>query len=209
MGIVIVCDPAGRRRGRVLVIHSWWGLTDSFRRYADSLAAAGFRVVVPDLFGGATAATEEEARRLRARTGRVSRYRLLEEGLDILRAGRDGEPVGVVGFSMGGHWAVWLAQRRGYNIAAACLYYAARAGTFTPPTRYLAHFADADPWVSAAARSRMESAINRSGCTYAAHDYPGCGHWFAESDRPDAYRADAAQLAFSRDLTLLGSVLGG
>lgn len=201
--------PAGPLAGRVLVIHSWWGLTDSFRRYADSLAAEGFRVAVPDLFGGATARTEEEALRLRARTGRVSRYRLLEAGLAQVRGGREDAPVGVVGFSMGGHWAVWLAQRRAYGVAAACLYYAARAGTFTPPTRYLAHYAPDDPWVSATARSRMERAVRKAGCDYAAYDYPGCGHWFAESDRPDAYAADATALALSRDLKLLRSALTG
>lgn len=192
--------------GGVLVIHSWWGLTESFRHYGQALAQAGFRVVVPDLFGGATADTEADARRLRARNRGVPRYRLLEAGLDRLRSGAGDEPpVGVVGFSMGGHWAVWLAQRRQYRLAAAVLYYAVRAGTFTSPTSYLAHFADDDPWVSAGARARMEAAIRRGGYGYTAYDYPGCAHWFAESDRADSYNADAAQLALSRDVEHLTS----
>lgn len=46
-------------------------------------------------------------------------YRAL--GADIASlsdmAGSDRTKIGVVGFSMGGHWDVWLSQRPQYNIA--------------------------------------------------------------------------------------------
>lgn len=201
-------EPVGPGVGGVLVVHSWWGLTESFRQYASALAEDGFHVVVPDLYHGRTARTQAEAERLRARRGGISRYRLLEAGLDTLRTRHAELPVAVVGFSVGGHWAVWLAQRPQYRIRAAILYYAARAGTFTPGTSFLAHVAEADPWVTPGARVRMESAIRRAGCDYTAYDYPGCAHWFAESDREE-YDADAAALARSRDIAHLTSAVGG
>jgi carboxymethylenebutenolidase len=38
--------------------------------------------------------------------------------------------------------------------------------------------------------------------------YPGAGHWFFEDDRPDAYQAEAAKLAWERTLTFLKSKTG-
>jgi carboxymethylenebutenolidase len=48
----------------VVVLHAWWGLNDDVIAYADRLAAAGFAVVAPDMFGGQVAATIEDAERL-------------------------------------------------------------------------------------------------------------------------------------------------
>jgi carboxymethylenebutenolidase len=39
------------------------------------------------------------------------------------------------------------------------------------------------------------------------HRYPGTGHWFAEPSR-DAYRPDAADLAFERTVEFLRERLG-
>ncbi len=33
--------------------------------------------------------------------------------------------------------------------------------------------------------------------------YEGAGHWFMEPDRPDAYKPEAAQLAWERTLAFL------
>ena len=71
--------------------------------------------------------------------------------------------------------------------------------------RFLAHFAESDPWVSRSARRNMEHAISSAGCAYLAFDYPGTGHWFAEADRSEAYDAASAELAFERTITHLGS----
>ena len=52
---------------------------------------------------------------------------------------------------------------------------------------------------SAAADLRMR----RAGWEVEFHVYPGTGHWFFEADRPDAYQADAAELAWQRTLAFL------
>lgn len=194
----IVPASGGSRRHGVLVIHSWWGLTGSFRAYGEALAAEGFVVGLSDLFGGRTASGIAEAKALRAMRRPEPMYRTLLRDLDRLRREAGSERVSLVGFSMGGHWAVWLSQRPDLPVAAAVLYYAARAGGFGDSrASYLAHFAAEDDWVSAAARQRMEKEIGRAGRPYRAHLYPGTAHWFAESDRPE-YEPAAAALAFER-----------
>ena len=52
----------------VVVLHAWWGLNDDVIAYADRLAAAGFAVVAPDMFGGQVATTIEDAERLSGAT---------------------------------------------------------------------------------------------------------------------------------------------
>ena len=53
----------------------------------------------------------------------------------------------------------------------------------------------------------MERALHRAGRRYVAHDYPGTGHWFAESDRTDAYHPEASALALARDIAFLSAHL--
>src|SRR4051794_15802106 len=48
----------------VIVLHPWWGLNHDVIAYADALAAAGFAVTAPDMFGGEVATTIEHAERL-------------------------------------------------------------------------------------------------------------------------------------------------
>lgn len=109
---------------------------------------------------------------------------------------------------MGGHWAVWLAQHPPPPVSRIVLYYAARGGDFTRASApILAHFADQDPYVSMPSQRTMERAIARQGLAYTARDYPGTGHWFAESDHP-AFDPAAAARSYRRTLFFLDTPSG-
>ncbi len=148
-----LCLSQGGDGRPALVIHSWWGLTSAFVDFGETLAEEGFAVGLADLFDGKTASNPEQAKRLRGASRREPMYRTLIRNIGELQAfdGRSGAKVGLVGFSMGGHWAVWLSQRPELPIGATVLYYAARGGSFagsvprlwrTTPTRTLGSAGD-------------------------------------------------------------------
>jgi carboxymethylenebutenolidase len=98
--------PAGGSGPGVLVLHAWWGLTDTFKAVCDRLAGAGFVALAPDLHRGRTAATIDEAKAL---VGMAQRDPDAVEAIALgalahLRAhpAVRGDHAGIVGFSMGG-----------------------------------------------------------------------------------------------------------
>lgn len=197
--------PASTSGPAVLVLHSWWGMTRSFVEYADRVAAAGLVAGCVDLYGGAIAATAHEAKALRSAPRRESMSRNMIRACDALLAdqGYSSRSVALVGFSMGGHWAVWLAQRPDVPVAGVVVHYATRAVTkSTGPRPVLAHFAEEDPFVTAGGRRTMERSFARYGWPYRGLDYPGTGHWFAESAE-GAYDQGSADLAFGRSVEFL------
>lgn len=46
-------------------------------------------------------------------------------------------------------------------------------------------------------------ALPTAGRPATVYTYPGTGHWFFEKDRPEAYRAAAARLAWQRRVKFL------
>lgn len=198
--LAYVAPPVAGTGPPVVVLHSWWGMTSSFPAYADRLAGAGFLAGCVDLYDGQVAESAADVKRLRSRRRREPMYRTLLRAADELRAhdASASSRVGVVGFSMGGHWALWLAQREDFGAGAAVLYYAARTvRPDAPPVPVLAHYAEHDPFVTAAGRRAMERSLVRAGWSYRAVDHPGTSHWFAESADP-SYSPVAAETAFGQ-----------
>lgn len=192
----------------VLVLHSWWGLTRSFTDYADRLAAAGFLAGCTDLYDGALATDETQVRALRSRTRRKSMHRTMIESAEALLAHprADSQRLGLVGFSMGGHWAIWLAGSGHLPVSAAVIHYAARAfRAGAAPVPVLCHFAEDDPFVSASGRRTMLRSLDKAGCPVRIAEHPGTGHWFAES-ADGAYEPVEAAAAFEQTCTFLRQV---
>jgi carboxymethylenebutenolidase len=202
---VYAADDAGPEAPGVVVFHAWWGLNDDVVTYADRVAAAGFAVVAPDLYGGPVASTIEEADRLSASIDEAAADAIALATIDDL-ADRLGPAarLAAVGFSLGGAWSMWSPAERAC-VAASVVYYGSIEGPSLSRASVpvLGHFAETDPYESDEAIAAFEATLRSTGRDVVIHRYPGTGHWFAEPSR-DAYRVAAADLAFERTIAFLG-----
>ena len=159
--------PAGRPRAVIAVLHAWWGLTPVITGVCDDLADLGYVAVAPDLYRGDVAATAEEAGALRARKRSTPMWRQIVSEIDRARSQFDVAPVGQIGFSMGGHWALWLAKQSRPEIppiTATSVFYATRAGDFAAScSAFQFHLAETDPFVTEAGVARQERQLRSAG----------------------------------------------
>jgi carboxymethylenebutenolidase len=198
-----------RARAGVVVLHAWWGLNDDVLDYADRLVDAGYAVIAPDMFGGQVATEREDAERLAHESDAGGADTIAFASVDDLaqRLGPEA-PLAVLGFSFGAAYALWAPSER-ERLVAAVVYYGTYTGEFlarsTAPV--LGHFAERDEFEPDEGIRELEQALRDAGREVTIHRYPGTGHWFAEPSR-DAYRAEAAEFAFSRTLDFLAERLG-
>ncbi|HZC78594.1 MAG TPA: dienelactone hydrolase family protein [Ktedonobacterales bacterium] len=201
----------------VVVLHEWWGLTEPIRQACDRLAEAGFVALAPDLYRGKTTAKVEEADALgSALDQQVEQWRgdirgavqyLRQNGATSPADGRGA--IGFVAFSLGGSYALDMSIHLADEIAAVVTYYANYPGLDYSRAKaaYLCHFAEDDPYVSAAAAAEMEQQLQAAGRLVTVYTYPGTTHWFFDADRPEAYNATAAALAWERTVAFLNAEL--
>src|SRR3972149_662874 len=189
----------------VLVLHAWWGLNDTFRRFCDRLAGEGFVALAPDLYNGAVAATREDAQRLMRGMDKDAARKTLNRALKDLAAqpAVNRPAIGMVGFSLGGFYALELACQKPKSIAAVVTFYSTGRGKFAETqAAFLGHFAADDEFEPAEDVLQLEQHIRQAGKKVAFYTYPGTRHWFFEPDRPD-YDPAAAQLAWERTAAFL------
>jgi carboxymethylenebutenolidase len=195
----------------VMVLHAWWGLTAFFRKVCDRLAQVGFTALAPDLYHGAVASTNEEAKCLRFGLDNDRVDREIGAALACLRnhAAASGLSVGVIGFSLGGYLALRLARTRADEVRAVVVFYATDGGRFdTAQASFLGHFAENDGcWAGVRTVRSLEERLRAAGREAIFHTYPGTEHSFSEEDRPEAYNVQAARLAWQRTVEFLWTCL--
>jgi carboxymethylenebutenolidase len=174
----VPADGTGRWPG-VVVIHEAYGLTADVRMQTDRLASAGYLSVAPDLFsaGGARRCLKSTFAALSA--GRGAAF----EDIEATRQWLLGRPdctgrVGVIGFCMGGGFAL-VAATRGFDVSAP------NYGVL--PKDPLEALRGACPVVgSYGARDRglkgaaatLESTLTTLGVEHDVVEYPDAGHSF-------------------------------
>jgi carboxymethylenebutenolidase len=103
----------------VVVIHEVWGLDEVMRRQVDRLAAAGYLSLGPDLYsnGGTARCVISTFRALASGNGRAL-VDIEAARLWLLDQGDCTGKVGVLGFCMGGGFAL-ITATRGFDVASA------------------------------------------------------------------------------------------
>ena len=205
-----LATPAAGSGPGVLVLHPWWGLNDTMRQVCDRLAAEGYLAYAPDLYHGRLATTVEEAERLSDELDREQARADVTAAVDLLwaRAEPPEQGLAVLGFSLGAYYALQASVDEAQRVAAVVLFYGTGDGDFARArASYLGHFAGDDPYEPAEYVDWLEGALRDAGRPVTFHRYAGLGHWFFESDRPDAYDQPAAHLAWERTLAFLRTAL--
>lgn len=193
----------------VIVLHAWWGLNDFFKELCERLAQEGFVAIAPDLYDGKIASSIAEAEGLSSNLNEAETEAKVIGVLEYLRQHSAVQGLGAIGFSLGASYALWLSAIKSQDIAAVVSFYGNGEANFTlARAAYLGHYAEADEWEPAEGVRRLEANIRAAGREVTFYTYPGVGHWFFESNRPDAYNAAAAHLAWERTVDFLQTQLG-
>ncbi len=103
----------------VVVVHEIFGLTDDIRRQADRMAREGYLAFAPDLFthGSRIRCVMKAFREVRARSG--PGFDDIERARAAITAREDCTGrVGVIGFCMGGAFALVAAARYDFDVAS-------------------------------------------------------------------------------------------
>ena len=225
----VAASPEPTPRRGLIVIHEGWGHNAYVQAMCRTLAGAGFSVIAPDLY-----------RRLPERT---AGYDEREKALTMLRTLNDrqvladlGEalgwlqrqpavgarPVGVIGFRVGGRYAVLLAAERRAEVASVVAYYSSglKAG-FAPgwtmdaietaagldvPMLWL--FAGEDPSVPAAAVAEVEMRLGAPGKRFELVRYPRVRPGWVFEGR-DTYAPAEARDAYERTVRFLLATVPG
>ena len=163
----------------VVVLHEVFGLTDDTRQQADRLAAAGYLAVAPDLYsaGGALRCLRSTFASLGSGAGPV--FGDIEAARAFLAARDDCTGrVGVLGFCMGGGFAL-LSAPRGFDAAAPNYGQLPRdpAQVLRGACPVVGSYGGRDLGLRGAAGA-LTAALDEVGVVHDVKEYPGAGHSF-------------------------------
>jgi len=219
-GAGLLALPGATPAPAVLLLSAIAGINDYVERVAYSLAAAGYVCYAPDYFVreggppdlssreaimGAVAALPDPRVRndLRLAIGHLGEQDFVREG-----------PVGVLGFCIGGTYALFAAAERPEVGCAVDFYGQLRYAeqTENKPSSaldvaaevkcpLLGHYGDSDHIVPVGDVAALAAEL--AGRPAEVLLYPGAGHAFHEDFRPEVYRPVAATEAWRRSILYL------
>lgn len=168
----------------VVVVHDALGMSTDVRNQADWLAGEGYIAVAPNLYYW--------GRRIRCLISTVRRGERPLSELDSTRRwlgqrDRCTGKVGVIGFCMGGDFALMMAPRPG--VSAASVNYGGATGdlerALPDVCPIVGSFGAKDRWPGMRrVPERLESMLDAAGVDHDIKVYPGAGHGFLNDHDP-------------------------
>jgi len=200
----------------VVVIQEWWGLNDHIKDISQRFAREGYVALAPDLYsrmGNKVTKDPQEAAKLmeslqsqavlKDLNAAITTYLKRQPFVDPLK-------IGVIGFCMGGTFALMMAAHNS-DVKAAVPFYGQ-----VPPSDSIKYLVapvlyihgGQDTWITKREAERLQQALQQYGRPGEVKSYPNAGHAFFNDTRPDAYRPVEAKDAWQRTLAFLGAHLG-
>ncbi|MFQ5853034.1 MAG: dienelactone hydrolase family protein [Candidatus Binatia bacterium] len=190
----------------VIVVQEWWGLNDHIKDVAQRFAREGYVTLAPDLYsrlGHKITTDAQEAGQLMGSLKKEDGIEDLNSSMDYLKkqAGVKSDRVGVVGFCMGGSYALLLPCKN-REIKAAVPFYGevpdseVLKGLGCP---VLFFYGDQDGWIQLKDVNRLKEFLEKEKRPGEVIIYPGAGHAFFNDTR-ESYRAKEAQESWSKSL---------
>jgi carboxymethylenebutenolidase len=215
--------PAGeQKRPAIVLIHDINGVNDFYNDMAGRLADEGYLTVMPELFVRQGDPKDGTPEAKRERMAALDKDLALEDILAVVRHVRDlkgaAEPVGLIGFCMGGTLAMLSAAATGGPDAVVSFYGfpAARAGWPKAPmddvdnvrVPLLLIVGNQDTGVGMENMAAYEAKLDAANKDYESITYTGVGHGFMTFD-PNADSFPQASDAWTATLQFLDQQLGG
>ncbi len=210
-----VAEPKGSdARPTVIVVQEWWGLNEHIKDVARRFAREGYAAIAPDLYsrqGHKVATDPNVAAELMSGLDKHDGIEDLETTIAWLRAQprTRSSKIGVIGFCMGGSYAM-LLPCESKEISAAAAFYGE-----IPPDDKLSRlgcpvfyaYGENDGWIQRRDVDRLAAALKKFGKAGEVKVYSGCSHGFFNDTRSDVYRPAEAKDAWQRTLRLFGEYL--
>lgn len=171
----------------VVVIHDAFGAGQNLRRHADWLASCGYLVIAPDLLHWNKKFTclRSVMRDIAARRGRSF------DDIEVARTWLKDRPdctgrIGVIGFCMGGAFAMLLATSGNYESAGPNYGKVPKDADsyFGGSCPIVGSFGRRDPTLPGAAK-KLERALARNGIENDVKEYPDTSHGFLDDHSQD------------------------
>jgi len=187
----------------VILIHAWWGLDQHVRDVADQLAQQGYTVLAVDLFNGQVTRNRPVAARFADIANARSSASLanLEQAVTYMNTHQQVNQLGVVGWSIGGQWALRIASDLPEAFNALVIFYAI---PYTEPAQLvplrmpmLAFFDGHDPFVPPPVVEKFQWAAGLANVQLDIHIYPDAQPGF-DDPASTAYNAIDAQDAWTQ-----------
>jgi carboxymethylenebutenolidase len=209
--------PEGGPHPGVVVIPDVWGVSDLYRRVAARLAGDGFAVLVVDQYRytGREGLSPATVMPFIAQLDDRGVLRAVQEAIDALAASPAvrGRKLGLIGFCMGGQYALLAACTCKGLSACAPFYGMVRYEPSLDPAKkprqpldaipdltcpVLGLYGAEDALIPVADVEELKRRLARTRHAHEVHVYPGAGHAFLNDTRPELHRPEAARDAWGR-----------
>ena len=211
-----VAPAVKERRPAIIIVQEWWGLNDHMKDVARRMAKEGYVAIVPDLYsrlGNRVTSDPNEAGKLMNSLQQSDGLKDLDATVAYLKAAPEVDPakIGVMGFCMGGGYALLLPCVN-RDIKAAVPFYGPVPNPDTPlqhlacPILYI--YGEEDGWITKTDVQRLANALKKYNKPGEIKTYPGASHAFFNDTRSEVYKAAEAKDAAGRVLSFFRQHLG-